>query len=66
MKLLEGDLDAAEDKTADLQEKLHTTEQERDDLQRENAKMKRDIDTLEGELISYIVIIPKIIYQGVY
>ena len=51
MTLLEGDLDTAEDKIADLQEKVKSSETERDDLQRENGKLKRDLEMLEGELI---------------
>ncbi len=48
IKLLETDLDAAEDTAADYQAKSKEYEQLAEDAERENQRLKRDINQLEG------------------
>ena len=48
LKLLEQDLDAAEDMATESQKKVKDLETENDDLKRENGKLKREIQELEG------------------
>lgn len=48
LKLLETDLDTAEDKAADANDKFKEKEAQAEDLERENKQFKRRIDMLEG------------------
>ena len=48
IKLLENDLDAAEDSSAEYQAKWKDVEQRVEDTERENQKLKREINQLEG------------------
>ncbi len=48
IKLLETDLDAAEDTSADYQAKSKEFEQRAEDAERENQRLKREINQLEG------------------
>ena len=48
LKLLESDLDTAEDKAADNSEKLKEFEAQNEELTRENKQLHHKIDVLEG------------------
>lgn len=49
MKLLEEDLDNAEDRVADTSKKLQEQEGLNDELVRENKQLHRRVDILEGQ-----------------
>ena len=51
MKLLEEDLDNAEDRVADTGTKLKEQEALNDDLIRENKQLHHRVDTLEGQSV---------------
>lgn len=53
MKLLETDLDSAEDRVADISDKNKELEAEVEELQRENKTLQRRVDTLEGECLRF-------------
>ena len=48
LKLLEADLDMAEDKAADQGEKVKHLEDENEGLTRENKQLQHKVQTLEG------------------
>lgn len=48
LKLLESDLDTAEDKAADQTDKLKELEAQNEELLRENKQLQRRVDVLEG------------------
>ena len=48
LKLLESDLDTAEDKAADQTEKVKELETQNEELLRENKQLQRKVEVLEG------------------
>ena len=48
LKLLEADLDTAEDKAADQTDKVKELEAQNEELLRENKQLQRRVDVLEG------------------
>ena len=48
MKLLENDLDQAEERASENSAKLNDAEARVEELERENRTLKKDIDRLEG------------------
>lgn len=48
LKLLETDLDTAEDKAADQTDKVKELETQNEELLRENKQLQRRVDVLEG------------------
>ena len=48
LKLLEADLDTAEDKAADQTDKVKDLETQNEELLRENKQLQRKVDVLEG------------------
>lgn len=48
LKLMEGDLEKAEDTTAETQERLKEAEARVEELERTNNSLKRELESVEG------------------